>query len=121
MSNTQVDDWTLVREKFEALVRERSDNIDDLLDAQFCNRFSQLITHATDRARLRAHSGNGRAQAGTRAKIENGRAPAGTRAKIVDEPLDDSDPTFRGTVYALVVITGFCSAALGVGAVFGNN
>jgi hypothetical protein len=105
MSNTQVDDWTLVREKFEALVRERSDNIDDLLDAQFCNRFGQLITHATDRARLRAHSGNGRAQ-------------AGTRAKIVD---DDSDRTFRGTVYALVVITGFCSAALGVGAVFGNN
>jgi hypothetical protein len=105
MSNTQVDDWTLVREKFEALVRERSDNIDDLLDAQFCNRFGQLITHATDRARLRAHIGNGRAQ-------------AGTRAKIVD---DDSDRTFRGTVYALVVITGFCSAALGVGAVFGNN
>ena len=95
-------------QKFEALVRERSDNIDDLLDAQFCNRFGQLITHATDRARLRAHSGNGRAQ-------------AGTRAKIVDEPLDDSDPTFRWTVYALVVITGFCSAALGVGAVFGNN
>jgi hypothetical protein len=108
MSNTQVDDWTLVREKFEALVRERSDNIDDLLDAQFCNRFGQLITHATDRARLRVHSGNGRAQ-------------AGTRAKIVDEPLDDSDPNFRGTVYALVVITGFCSAALGFGAVFGNN
>ena len=105
MSNTQVDDWTLVREKFEALVRERSDNIDDLLDAQFCNRFGQLVTHATDRARLRAHIGNGRAQ-------------AGTRAKIVD---DDSDRTFRGTVYALVVITGFCSAALGFGAVFGNN
>jgi hypothetical protein len=31
MSSTPVDDWTLVREKFEALVRERSDNIDDLL------------------------------------------------------------------------------------------
>jgi hypothetical protein len=106
--NTQVDDWTLVRQKFEALVRERSDNIDDLFDDRFCNRFGQLITHATDRARLRAHIGNGRAQ-------------AGTRAKIVDEPLDDSDPNFRGTVYALVVITGFCSAALGFGAVFGNN
>ena len=105
MSNTQVDDWTLVREKFEALVRERSDNIDDLLDAQFCNRFSQLITHAAARGQLRGRS-------------ENGGAPAGTRAKIVD---DDSDRTFRATVYALVVITGFCSAALGVGAVFGNN
>ena len=108
MPSNPVDEWSLVRDQFEALVRERSDNIDDLLDAQFCSRFGQLITHATDRARLRAHSGNGR-------------APAGTRAKIVDEPLDDSDPTFRGTVYALVVITGFCSAALGVGAVFGNN
>ena len=108
MSSAPVDDWTLVREKFEALVRERSDNIDDLLDAQFCNRFSQLITHEAARGQLRGRS-------------ENGGAPAGTRAKIVDEPLDDSDPNFRGTVYALVVITGFCSAALGFGAVFGNN
>ena len=108
MSNTQVDDWTLVREKFEALVRERSDNIDDLLDAQFCNRFSQLITHEAARGQLRGRS-------------ENGGAPAGTRAKIVDDPLDDSDPTFRGTVYALVTITVFCSAALAVGVVVGIN
>jgi hypothetical protein len=108
MSNTQVDDWTLVREKFEALVRERSDNIDDLLDAQFCNRFSQLITHAAARGQLRGRS-------------ENGGAPAGTRAKLVDDPLDDSDPTFRGTVYALVIITVFCSAALAVGVVVGIN
>ena len=108
MSNTQVDDWTLVREKFEALVRERSDNIDDLLDAQFCKRFSQLITHAAARGQLRGRS-------------ENGGAPAGTRAKIVDDPLDDSDPTFRGTVYALVIITVFCSAALAVGVVVGIN
>ena len=106
MSSAQVDDWTLVREKFEALVRERSDNIDDLLDAQFCNRFSQLITHAAARGQLRARS-------------ENGGAPAGTRAKIVDDP--DSDPTFRRTVYALVTITVFCSAALAVGVMVGIN
>ena len=118
MSSNPVDEWSLVRKQFEALVRERSDNIDDLLDAQFCDRFGQLITHATDRARLRAHSGNGRAQAGARAKIENGRAPAGTRAK---DPLDDSDPTFRGTIYALVIITVFCSAALAFGMVVGIN
>ena len=105
MSSNPVDEWSLVREQFEALVRERSDNIDDLLDAQFCKRFSQLITHATDRARLRAHS-------------ENKGAPAGTRAK---DPLEDSDPAFRGTVYALVIITGFCSAALAVGMVVGIN
>src|SRR6478609_4282167 len=104
MSSAPVDDWTLVREKFEALVRERSDNIDDLLDAQFCNRFSQLITHAAARGQLRGRS-------------ENGGAPA----KIVDDPLDDSDPTFRGTVYALVIITVFCSAALAVGVVVGIN
>jgi hypothetical protein len=108
MSSAPVDDWTLVREKFEALVRERSDNIDDLLDAQFCNRFSQLITHAAARGQLRGRS-------------ENGGALAGTRAKIVDDPLDDSDPTFRGTVYALVIITGFCSAALAVGVMLGIN
>jgi hypothetical protein len=117
--NTQVDDWTLVRQKFEALVRERSDNIDDLLDDRFCKRFGQLVTHATDRARLRAHSENGRAQAGTATKIEIGRAQAGTRAKIVDDPVDDSE--LRGTVYALVIITGFCSAALAVGRVVGIN
>jgi hypothetical protein len=105
MPSNPVDEWSLVRDQFEALVRERSDNIDDLLDAQFCNRFSQLITHATDRARLRAHS-------------ENGGAPVGAKAKDL---LDDSDPTFRGTVYALVIITVFCSAALAVGMVVGIN
>src|SRR6476469_8712429 len=111
MSRTPVDDWTLVREKFEVLMRERSDNIDDLLDAQFCNRFSQLITHATDRARLRAHSENGGAPAGAKAKA---------KAKAKDL-LDDSGPTFRGTVYALVIITVFCSAALAVGVMVGIN
>jgi hypothetical protein len=105
MSSKPVDDWTLVREKFEALVRERSDNIDDLLDAQFCNRFSQLITHAAARGQLRGRS-------------ENGGAPAGTRAK---DPLDDSNPAFRGTVYALVIITVFSSTALAVGVVVGIN
>jgi hypothetical protein len=103
MSSSPVDEWTLVREQFEALVRERADNIDDLLDAQFCNRFGQLITHATNRARLRALS-------------ENRGAPAGPSAK---NPLDDSNPAFRGTVYALVTITVFCSAALAVGMVVG--
>ena len=108
MSSNPVDEWSLVRDQFEVLMRERSDNIDDLLDAQFCNRFSQLITHEAARGQLRGRS-------------ENGGAPAGTRAKIVDDPLDDSDPTFRGTVYALVIITVFCSAALAVGVMVGIN
>jgi hypothetical protein len=69
MSSNSVDEWSLVRDQFEVLMRERSDNIDDLLDAQFCNRFSQLITHATDRARLRAHSENGGRQRERKQKI----------------------------------------------------
>ena len=56
MSSSPVDEWSLVRQQFQTLVRERSDNIDDLLDAEFCNRFGQLIIDATDRARLRSAS-----------------------------------------------------------------
>ena len=43
------DEWTLVREQFDTLMRERSDNIEDLLDAQFRNRFSQLIIQVAKR------------------------------------------------------------------------
>jgi len=44
-----VNEWTLVREQFGALVRDRPDNIEDILDAQFRNRFRQLITGAAER------------------------------------------------------------------------
>jgi len=43
------DEWNLVREQFDALVRERSDNIEDVLDALFRNRVSELIAQATER------------------------------------------------------------------------
>jgi hypothetical protein len=43
MPSNPVDEWNLVKEQFEALVRERPDNIEDLFDAEFQNRFSQLI------------------------------------------------------------------------------
>jgi hypothetical protein len=43
------DEWTLVREQFDTLMRERADNIEDLLDAQFRNRFSQLIIQVAKR------------------------------------------------------------------------
>jgi hypothetical protein len=46
-----INEWTSVREQFDALVRGRSDNIEDILDAQFRNRFSQLINQAAERAR----------------------------------------------------------------------
>jgi len=38
-----------VREQFDALVRQRADNIEDILDALFRSRFSQLITQAAER------------------------------------------------------------------------
>jgi len=38
-----------VRDQFDALVRQRADNIEDVLDALFRSRFTQLITHAAER------------------------------------------------------------------------
>jgi hypothetical protein len=49
MSSNPVDEWSFVREQFEALVRECSDNMEDLLDAEFRSRFSQLITRVAER------------------------------------------------------------------------
>jgi hypothetical protein len=49
MSSNSVDEWNLVKEQFEALVRARPDNIEDLFDAEFQNRFSQLIIRAAIR------------------------------------------------------------------------
>jgi hypothetical protein len=49
MSSNPADKWNLVREQFEALVRERSDNIEDLLDAEFRHRFGKLITRVAER------------------------------------------------------------------------
>jgi hypothetical protein len=47
--DVSANEWTLVREQFDALMRERSDNIEDLLDAHFRDRFSQLIARAAER------------------------------------------------------------------------
>lgn len=38
-----VNEWNLLREQFHALVREDSDSIEDILDAQFRRRFIELI------------------------------------------------------------------------------
>ena len=48
-SDPAVNEWNLVREQFDALVRERADNIEDILDAVFRTRCSQLITQAAER------------------------------------------------------------------------
>ena len=44
--NHAVSEWNLLREQFHALVREGSDNIEDILDAEFRRRFSELINLA---------------------------------------------------------------------------
>ena len=44
-----INEWTQVREQFDALVRQRADNIEDILDALLRSRFSQLITQAAER------------------------------------------------------------------------
>src|SRR5262249_4139113 len=36
-------EWNLLKGQFQALVRERSDDIEDIFDMQFRGRFSELI------------------------------------------------------------------------------
>jgi hypothetical protein len=43
------NEWSSLREQFQALVREHSDNYEDIVDAQFQTRFGQLI----ERIRIR--------------------------------------------------------------------
>jgi len=38
---------------------------------------------------------------------------------IVDLLDDESDPSLRGTVYGLIVVTIFCATCLAIGAVLG--
>ena len=44
--NHAVSEWNLLREQFHALVREGSDNIEDILDVEFRRRFSEVINLA---------------------------------------------------------------------------
>ena len=41
-----VNEWNSLREQFHALVREGSDNIEDIFDAQFRRRFGEFINRA---------------------------------------------------------------------------
>lgn len=38
---------------------------------------------------------------------------------MLDDLLDDSDPAYRGTIYALIVIVFLCATSLAVGVVYG--
>jgi hypothetical protein len=49
-----VSEWNLLREQFHALVREGSDNIEDIFDAQFRTRFSELIYRAAERENIKS-------------------------------------------------------------------
>ena len=49
-----VNDWTLLREQFHALVREGSDSIEDIFDAQFRTRFGELIKLAAEREYIKS-------------------------------------------------------------------
>ena len=42
----KLNEWNLLREQFHALVREGSDNIEDILDVEFRRRFSEVINLA---------------------------------------------------------------------------
>jgi hypothetical protein len=46
----------LLKDQFQALVREGSDSIEDIFDVQFRRRFSELINRTTKRE-SRSHSG----------------------------------------------------------------
>jgi hypothetical protein len=45
----RVNEWNLLREQFHALVREGSESIEDIFDAQFRSRFGELINQAAER------------------------------------------------------------------------
>jgi len=54
MSADRVSEWSLLREQFHAHVREGSDSIDDIFDAQFRSRFSELIKRAAEHERIKS-------------------------------------------------------------------
>src|SRR5262245_21639839 len=49
-----INEWHLLREQFHALVREGSDNIEDIFDAQFRSRFGELIKRAAEREHIKS-------------------------------------------------------------------
>jgi len=51
MSSGGANEWTLLREQFQALAR---DNIEDIFDDQFRKRFSELINRLADRESLKS-------------------------------------------------------------------
>jgi hypothetical protein len=44
-----INEWRLLRDRFDTLVRGESDDIEQILDVQFRRRFSELIERAAER------------------------------------------------------------------------
>ena len=51
--DSTVNEWNLLREQFHALLRESSDNIEDIFDAQFRRRLSELINRTAERENMK--------------------------------------------------------------------
>ena len=49
-----VNEWNLLREQFHALVREGSDNIEDIFDPQFRRRFCELINRTAEHENIKS-------------------------------------------------------------------
>src|SRR5262245_8646545 len=49
-----VNEWNLLREQFHALLREASDNIEDIFDAQFRRRFCELVNRTAERENIKS-------------------------------------------------------------------
>jgi hypothetical protein len=56
MSACGINEWTLLREQFQTLAREKSDTIDDIWDAQFRGRFSELINRLAERENIKSEA-----------------------------------------------------------------
>ena len=50
--NRGVNEWNLLREQFHTFVREGSDNIQDIFDAQFRRRFCELMNRTAERENI---------------------------------------------------------------------
>jgi len=50
----RVHEWNSLREQFHALVREGSNSVEDIFDAECRRRFGELIGRATEREDLKS-------------------------------------------------------------------
>jgi len=52
--NRRVNEWNSLREQFQALVREGSNSIEDIFDADCRRRFGELIGRAAQREHIKS-------------------------------------------------------------------